>query len=67
MTSDPVGIGNATLLKNLGIVPLVDLPGVGENLQDHFFVPLQFQLKPGVQTFDELRFNETFAGQQSTQ
>uniref|UniRef100_UPI0035CC1F0F GMC family oxidoreductase n=1 Tax=uncultured Sphingomonas sp. TaxID=158754 RepID=UPI0035CC1F0F len=29
------GIGNATTLKSLGIAPLVDLAGVGENLQDH--------------------------------
>jgi choline dehydrogenase len=29
------GIGNAATLKRLGIAPLVDLAGVGENLQDH--------------------------------
>ncbi|MFZ9038971.1 MAG: GMC family oxidoreductase [Gammaproteobacteria bacterium] len=29
------GIGDAGLLKNLGIEPLVELPGVGQNLQDH--------------------------------
>jgi choline dehydrogenase len=29
------GIGNADTLKKLGIKPLVDLAGVGENLQDH--------------------------------
>jgi len=29
------GIGNAATLKSLGIAPLVDLAGVGENLQDH--------------------------------
>ncbi|KAL0572990.1 hypothetical protein V5O48_008981 [Marasmius crinis-equi] len=29
------GIGNPTLLSRLGITKHVDLPGVGENLQDH--------------------------------
>ncbi|GGD60959.1 GMC family oxidoreductase [Croceicoccus mobilis] len=29
------GIGEAAHLKSLGIAPLVDLPGVGQNLQDH--------------------------------
>lgn len=27
------GIGSPTLLNSLGIDPLIDLPGVGENLQ----------------------------------
>ena len=27
------GIGNATLLRSIGISPLLDLPSVGENLQ----------------------------------
>lgn len=29
------GIGPAAALKDAGIVPIVDLPGVGQNLQDH--------------------------------
>ncbi|XP_028172920.1 glucose dehydrogenase [FAD, quinone]-like [Ostrinia furnacalis] len=29
------GIGEAAHLKDVGIYPLVDLPGVGKNLQDH--------------------------------
>ena len=29
------GIGSASLLNNIGIEPVCDLPGVGENLQDH--------------------------------
>ena len=35
------GIGNAERLRALGIDPVVDLPGVGENLQDHLEVYLQ--------------------------
>ena len=34
------GIGPAAELAGLGIDPLVDLPGVGRNLQDHVFSPL---------------------------
>lgn len=55
------GIGNPTLLKSLHITPVLDLPQVGENLQDHLYTPVQFQLKPGIQTLDELRINATFA------
>lgn len=29
------GIGNAFQLKQMGIAPVIDLPGVGQNLQDH--------------------------------
>ncbi|WP_422122251.1 choline dehydrogenase [Planococcus sp. X10-3] len=35
------GVGNADHLRSLGIEPVVDLPGVGENLQDHLEVYIQ--------------------------
>ncbi|XAS68297.1 choline dehydrogenase [Micrococcaceae bacterium Sec5.7] len=35
------GVGNPAHLKSLGIQPVVDLPGVGENLQDHLEVYVQ--------------------------
>ncbi len=34
------GIGPADELRRLGIEPLVDLPGVGENLHDHVLCPI---------------------------
>ena len=34
------GVGNREQLNELGIHCKVDLPGVGENLQDHLFVPV---------------------------
>ncbi len=37
------GIGPAEALKNIGIEPLVDLPGVGANLQDHLEVYFQYR------------------------
>jgi len=42
------GIGNAEHLKKLGIEPVHHLPGVGENLQDHLEVYVQFQCKEPV-------------------
>lgn len=41
------GIGRPEELSLLGIPVRIDLPGVGENLHDHFLVPLVFEaLKP---------------------
>ncbi|MDC1296528.1 choline dehydrogenase [Alphaproteobacteria bacterium] len=39
------GIGNATDLKNNGIEVIHDLPGVGENLQDHLEIYIQHKSK----------------------
>ncbi|PID53676.1 MAG: choline dehydrogenase [Micrococcales bacterium] len=35
------GIGPADVLQSAGVVPLIDLPGVGANLQDHLEVYIQ--------------------------
>lgn len=61
------GIGNATLLKSLGISPLIDLPGVGENLQDHPMSAQMFRVQPGLMTWDQLRINQTFAAAAAAQ
>ncbi|CUA71924.1 Pyranose dehydrogenase 1 [Rhizoctonia solani] len=57
------GIGNSAILQKNGIKPVVDLPGVGENYQDHMFVATSFELKPGSskENLDLLRNNATFA------
>jgi choline dehydrogenase len=39
------GIGNAAELQRLGIAVTADLPGVGENLQDHLEVYIQYGCK----------------------
>ncbi|KAJ7096894.1 hypothetical protein C8R44DRAFT_812396 [Mycena epipterygia] len=39
------GIGNQTELKQFGITPVVNLPGVGQNLQDHDEVASIWSLK----------------------
>jgi choline dehydrogenase len=42
------GIGSALLCSALGVTPVVDLPGVGENLADHASVVIWALPKPGV-------------------
>lgn len=39
------GIGAAAELRKHGIEPRVDLPGVGQNLQDHLLMPNMFRAK----------------------
>jgi choline dehydrogenase len=45
------GIGPAANLRNHGIAPQVDLPGVGENLQDHLQLRMVFKVS-GVKTLN---------------
>ncbi|KAJ7184484.1 putative choline dehydrogenase [Mycena filopes] len=45
------GIGNSTELSTLGIEPVVDLPGVGKNLQDHDEVAIIWKLKRDFKLF----------------
>ncbi|NNE96489.1 MAG: choline dehydrogenase, partial [Acidimicrobiales bacterium] len=42
------GIGDAAHLKSLGIDVVADLPGVGENMQDHLEVYIQYACKEPV-------------------
>ncbi|MEJ2218852.1 MAG: choline dehydrogenase [Gemmatimonadota bacterium] len=42
------GVGPADRLRSLGITPVVDLPGVGQNLQDHLEVYVQHACKQPV-------------------
>ncbi|MEU7178783.1 GMC family oxidoreductase [Streptomyces celluloflavus] len=44
------GVASAALSTTLGITPVADLPGVGENLADHPSVVIWSQPKPGVCT-----------------
>jgi choline dehydrogenase len=39
------GIGPADQLRKAGITPIIDLPGVGRNLQDHLQARLVFRTK----------------------
>lgn len=50
------GIGNSSHLEKLGIDTVHHLPGVGENLQDHLEVYVQFQCKEPVSLQPNLAF-----------
>ncbi|KAI0389771.1 oxidoreductase [Xylariaceae sp. FL0594] len=48
------GVGDAKLLRGLGIDVILDLPAVGENLQDHTVSIICFEVNDGVETLDAL-------------
>ncbi|AEI14442.1 choline dehydrogenase [Flexistipes sinusarabici DSM 4947] len=57
------GIGNADELKNLGIEPVADLKGVGENLQDHLELYVQYACKKPVSMYPALKwYRQPFIG-----
>lgn len=47
------GIGNPEKLRKAGVKPLVDLPGVGLNFQDHYLTFATYRAKPSVESFDD--------------
>jgi choline dehydrogenase len=50
------GIGDARKLAELGITPVVDLPGVGANLQDHLQLRSIYQVS-GIRTLNQIANN----------
>ncbi|KAF8466292.1 GMC oxidoreductase [Gautieria morchelliformis] len=59
------GIGRRDVLDRIGIDVKLDLPGVGENVQEHHFAGVSFELKDNIshESLDMLR-NPEFAAQQ---
>jgi len=49
------GIGPASLLQRHGIKVVHDLPGVGQNLQDHLQLRLMYKVSKPITTNDDLR------------
>jgi alcohol oxidase len=47
------GIGDPEKLKKAGVQPIVNLPGVGLNFQDHYLTFSVFRAKPGTESFDD--------------
>jgi len=47
------GIGNPEKLRKAGVKPIVDLPGVGLNFQDHYLTFSVYRAKPGTESFDD--------------
>jgi choline dehydrogenase len=57
------GIGAGELLRQHGIEVISDLPGVGENLQDHYVISSSYRLKKGVISVNELTNGPRFLGE----
>ncbi|KAJ7722931.1 GMC oxidoreductase [Mycena metata] len=49
------GIGRAEVLKKIGVDMRIKLDGVGENVQDHTFVGVSFELTGSPETYDQMR------------
>ncbi|RPD65308.1 alcohol oxidase [Lentinus tigrinus ALCF2SS1-6] len=60
-------IGNPEILREAGIQTLIDLPAVGENLQDHPSFTQDFEVKNTLFTYDLLRNNVTFNASQEAE
>ena len=48
------GIGRPEVLREHGIAVLHELPSVGENMQDHYMIGMQWPVKEGHQTVNQL-------------
>jgi len=57
------GVGPGGLLREHGIPVVAELPGVGENLQDHFVVGETFRLKKGTISVNEMVRGVRFLGE----
>ncbi|KAH8896811.1 GMC oxidoreductase [Thozetella sp. PMI_491] len=55
------GIGQSAVITAAGVTPVIDLPGVGENLQDHLRVSTVYQLADNYTSFDVFKFNSALA------
>jgi choline dehydrogenase len=57
------GVGPGALLQEHGIAVVADLPGVGENLQDHYVMSMQYRLRPDIVSVNELTRGIRFVGE----
>jgi choline dehydrogenase-like flavoprotein len=55
------GIGQKVVLEEAGVDQIIDLPGVGENLQDHLRIQTTYELRPEILGLDILKYNATRA------
>ncbi|KAK1478270.1 choline dehydrogenase [Colletotrichum tamarilloi] len=58
------GIGKADVLSAAGISQIIDLPGVGENLQDHIRIQSSYELKSNYIGYDRLKYDTVYAAEQ---
>lgn len=57
------GIGRGEVLQRNGIPVVAELPGVGENLQDHYMIGAQWRVKREYVTVNELSHGRRLAGE----
>jgi len=61
------GIGDGPVLRDAGVEVKLDLPGVGNNMQDHWYIGLSYEINESssehINTFDSLR-DPSFAAKQ---
>ncbi len=57
------GIGPGAHLQEMGVPVVHDLPGVGENLQDHYMITMQWRLKPGAMSVNQMTRGVRLAGE----
>jgi choline dehydrogenase len=57
------GVGPGALLAEHGVAVVHDLPGVGENLQDHYVTGARFRLKAGTLSVNEQSKGARLAGE----
>ena len=55
------GVGQPAVVKAAGVTPLIDLSGVGENYQDHIRMSNTYKLKDGIDSFDNLIYDNAGA------
>ena len=58
------GIGSTESLQAAGVEQKIDLPGVGENLQDHPRIQASYLLKYNYTSFDKLKVDQDYAAEQ---
>ncbi|KAK7029895.1 GMC oxidoreductase [Favolaschia claudopus] len=49
------GIGRPEILKDIGVELKLQLDGIGENVQDHTFIGVSFELAGSPETYDRMR------------
>jgi choline dehydrogenase len=57
------GVGPGGLLAEHGLAVIADVPGVGENLQDHYVISMSYRLKAGTVSVNELTKGARFLGE----
>ncbi|KDN46112.1 GMC oxidoreductase [Tilletiaria anomala UBC 951] len=60
------GVGAASVLSKAGVPVRLELPSVGEGMQDHTYSSVTYELKQGSVTLDSLRNDPAFAKEQQS-